>query len=56
MDAEEHMLYFLCLWFWAETLELLLLQEGDELAHHSFLVSHENMLSLMVCCLGMFLI
>lgn len=56
VDAEEHLLYFRCLWFRVETLGLLLLQEGDDLAHHGLLVSHENALSLMVCCLRMFLI
>ena len=56
VDAEEHLLYFRCLWFRVETLGLLLLQEGDDLAHHGLLVSHENVLSLMVRCLGMFLI
>lgn len=56
VDAEEHLLYFRCLWFRVETLGLLLLQEGDDLAHHGLLVSQENVLSLMVCCLGMFLI
>lgn len=34
VDPDKHLLYLCCLWFRAETLGLLILQEGDDLAHH----------------------